>query len=172
MKALTLKQNLAYPMAIFGASYILATAMYKMFLDQFHQTPDPITKFTAIQAFNVLNLILHLEDTSIMVIGNELSYFYRDYKLLSIIEGCNAISVLIIYNLVIMGFSPFKYKTVLYALFTSLFIGLVNVLRISLLGIINLFWHHWTKEFHDIIFPTIIYATIVLLWMVWFKLSD
>src|SRR5690606_42134250 len=84
-------------------------------------------------------------------------------------EGCNAISIMIIFVAFIVAFSTTWKQTLLYILGGLIIIQIMNVVRIAVLNYI--FGHHYEygKMAHDYLFPAIIYGTIVILWIVWVK---
>ena len=99
---------------------------------------------------------------------------YKDnFIFIQIIEGCNAISVMILFVAFVIAFSNGFWHTFLYLIFGALLIYILNILRIILI-IIGIYNFPELKELlHDIIFPLIIYGTVVLLWLFWInKFSD
>jgi exosortase family protein XrtF len=84
-----------------------------------------------------------------------------------IIEGCNSISVLILFVSFIIAFSGKLKVTFFYILSGSVLIYIVNLLRIVVL---TLGLHHYPEYgevLHNVIFPGIIYGMVFLLWIFW-----
>lgn len=97
----------------------------------------------------------------------EIRYF--DVPLVLLIEGCNAISVMILFVAFVIAF---KGKIQRYLWFIPLGITilyLANLIRIYLIGMIVLYLPDYVEWAHDYIFPGIIYGTTFLLWVVWVK---
>lgn len=84
------------------------------------------------------------------------------------VEGCNAISVMILFVAFVFAF----YRGV--KTFTFVAVGIVvihisNVLRIAGINILYIYDKDYFKIGHDYFFPAIIYGTVVLLWLIWIK---
>jgi exosortase family protein XrtF len=90
--------------------------------------------------------------------------------LASIIEGCNSVSVIILFVAFILAFFQNFKKTFLFILCGSLFLYVVNVIRIAVLAIALYNFPSQEKFLHRVVFPGIIYGMVFLLWMLWIKL--
>ena len=84
-----------------------------------------------------------------------------------VIEGCNSISIIILFISFIIAFAG-KWKTTLfYALAGSVLIYAANLFRVVVLSV-GLYHYPWRREIlHAVIFPLIIYGMVFLLWMFW-----
>ena len=129
--------------------------------------PDYATNLVAHQTEYLLNTIgytakvlKHTEEPSMKLIF-EGTYIVR------IIEGCNAISVIILFMSFIIAFSGKFKTTLLFLLFGGTAIYTVNLIKIALL-VLGLYYYPWRGELlHSVIFPAIIYGMVFLLWMLW-----
>ncbi len=91
----------------------------------------------------------------------------NDFYLARVIEGCNSISVIILFLSFIVAFAS-KFKTTFfYILSGSVLIYSVNLLRIVLLTIGLYHYPNQKDIFHTVIFPAIIYGLVFLLWIFW-----
>jgi exosortase family protein XrtF len=133
----------------------------------------PLTTKVATQTTLVLKLfgyevqsVQHETEMSVKIIVSN-RYIAR------VIEGCNAISIIILFVAFIIAFSgPIK-VTVLYVLFGSFIIYGMNILRIALLTMLLIAYPAQQEVLHNLVFPMIIYGTTFLLWVVWVrKFSD
>jgi exosortase family protein XrtF len=85
----------------------------------------------------------------------------------TIVEGCNAISIIILFLSFIFAFASSVKSTLLYAFAGSIIIYAFNLIRIVILAI-GLYHYPWRREvLHTVIFPLLIYGTVFLLWMIW-----
>lgn len=84
-----------------------------------------------------------------------------------LIEGCNAVSVMILFVSFVTAFSGKPKKTILFILFGVVSIYILNVLRIALLVVLLYNFPENNKLVHDIIFPLVIYGYVFLLWIFW-----
>ncbi|NRD20936.1 exosortase family protein XrtF [Winogradskyella eckloniae] len=129
--------------------------------------PDYLTHLVANQTNDVLNslsytteILPHPDEASLKIIING-KYVAR------VIEGCNAISVIILFLSFIIAFAGKFKSTLLFGLAGSIIIYVFNLIRIVILSI-GLYHYPWRKEIlHTVIFPMLIYGTVFILWMVW-----
>jgi len=159
-------------LARFLGTYILLSFIYKLYLDQYipFNNPDPFTKFTSDTTAFFLNKIGYIAYSTI---ANNQPWMHLTLngKIASIInEGCNAISVAIIFVSFIIAFYTKAKETFLFIIVGLLLLFVMNISRIAMLNYI--FRYHY-KEYgkiaHDYFFPAIIYGSIVVLWIVWIK---
>ncbi|TDU42786.1 exosortase family protein XrtF [Gelidibacter sediminis] len=149
--------------------YGTLTFAYKFYLDSanFNNHPDYLTHLVAKQTDVLLENLgydsaiqKHPDEPSMKLIINN-KYVAR------VVEGCNSISVLILFGSFVIAFAG-KFKTTfLYILAGSVLLYVVNLFRIVILSI-GLYHYPWrSEELHTVIFPLIIYGMVFLLWMFW-----
>lgn len=150
--------------------YGILTFVYKLYLDYSDSStyyPDYLTHKVAKQTDLILQtlgydaqILKHPDEPSVKLIING-KYVAR------VIEGCNAMSVIILFISFIIAFAGKFRTTVLYVLAGSVLIYMVNLLRIAILSV-GLYHYPWRREeLHTVIFPMIIYGMVFLLWMFW-----
>lgn len=84
-----------------------------------------------------------------------------------VIEGCNAVSIIILFLSFIIAFSGKLKSTLFYCFAGGIIIYVFNLIRIVILSI-GLYHYPWRREIlHEVVFPMLIYGTVFLLWMVW-----
>jgi len=129
--------------------------------------PDYITNLVANQSKNLLENFGY--STQVIPHPNEpsMKLILEGKYLARVIEGCNGMSIIILFVSFIVAFSGKIKTTVLYLLSGSVLLYVVNLLRIVILSI-GLYHYTWRKEeLHTVIFPAIIYGMVFLLWMFW-----
>jgi exosortase family protein XrtF len=104
----------------------------------------------------------HSEELSIKFILNG-EYVSR------IIEGCNSFSIIILFLSFIIAFSGSLKSTILFGLFGSVLIYVVNVLRIIAISVLYNKFPEYQTILHDLLFPSIIYGLTFMLWVTWVK---
>lgn len=146
------------------------TMSYKLYLDYSDGSkyyPDYVTNLVAKQSKSLIEtigyksqIVPHPNEASMKLIINN-KFVAR------IIEGCNSISIIILFVSFIIAFAG-KFKTTLFYLFFGcIMIYIVNLFRIVILTI-GLYNYPWRREIlHTVIFPLIIYGLVFLLWMFW-----
>ncbi|WP_282072717.1 exosortase family protein XrtF [Polaribacter atrinae] len=156
----------------FFVTYFLLVTIYNSYLQHSQEKEGvyktaSITTLVADQTVKVLTFfgynveaIQHDKEVSVkLVIEGE--YTAR------VIEGCNSISLIILFISFIIAFSGSFKATFLFAIFGSIFIYVVNVLRIAFLTVMIYKFPEQLGILHDLVFPAIIYGAIFLLWVVW-----
>lgn len=84
-----------------------------------------------------------------------------------VIEGCNAVSIVILFLSFIVAFAGKLKTTFFYCFAGSIIIYTFNLIRIVILSA-GLYHYPWRREvLHNVIFPMLIYGTVFLLWMIW-----
>jgi exosortase family protein XrtF len=171
LKALFVKYKSVIKFVIsFLLVYITLSVAYKLYLqysDGSKFYPDYFTHLVAIQSESLLTTIgyqvevlPHPDEPSMKVIVNN-QYLAR------VIEGCNAISVIILFVSFVIAFSGKLKTTFFYILSGSVLIYVVNLLRIVLLTIGLYHYPDYEAILHTVIFPAIIYGMVFLLWILW-----
>ena len=171
MKALLVKYKSVIRFIVtFLAVYGVLTIGYNLYLNRSDGSkfyPDYLTNLVAEQTKNLLNgldyettIEPHPNEPSMKIIMNG-KYVAR------VIEGCNAISIVILFISFIVAFAGKFKTTLLYGLAGSIIIYAFNLIRIVILSV-GLYNYPWRREIlHTVIFPMLIYGTVFLLWMVW-----
>ncbi len=154
----------------FLSVYIVLTIAYKLYLDLSDGSkyyPDYLTHTVAKQSQDLLNTFGY--ETAIEPHADEptMKIIIRGKYVARVVEGCNSVSVIILFISFIMAFSG-KFKiTLFYILAGSTLIYVVNIVRIAILSV-GLFHYPWRREvLHIVIFPAIIYGMVFVLWMIW-----
>ena len=93
--------------------------------------------------------------------------YINNVAIVRIVEGCNAMSVMILFAAFIVAFSGKFLQTSLYILFGIFLIHLLNVLRIALLTMGLIYFRAYEHLMHDIVFPLFIYGVVFSLWVIW-----
>lgn len=129
--------------------------------------PDYMTHLVAKQSEALLNtfgyittILPHPDEPSIKLVVNG-KYLAR------VIEGCNGVSIIILFLSFIVAFSGKLKTTFFYILFGSVLIYVVNLLRIVILTMGLYHYPKYEDVLHTVIFPGIIYGLIFLLWIFW-----
>ena len=150
--------------------YVVLTIGYKMYLDFSNGSrfyPDYFTNLVAKQSESLINtlgyqakVVAHPDEPSMKLLVNS-KFVAR------VVEGCNSISVIILFVSFIIAFAGKFKATFVYVLIGSMLIYIVNLIRIAILSI-GLYNYPWRKDIlHTVIFPMIIYGMVFVLWMFW-----
>lgn len=150
--------------------YFVLTIAYKYYLDfsdgsKFY--PDYFTNLVAKQCELILQTVGY--NAQVLPHPDELSMklIINDKFVARVVEGCNSISVIILFVSFIIAFAGRFKLTFIYLLSGSVIIYVVNLIRIVILSV-GLYNYPWRREeLHTVIFPMIIYGMVFLLWMFW-----
>ena len=159
-------------LGIFFGVYILLTLLYQVYLDNAQSQiyfPEPITHIVALQTESLISFfgyetkIIPSHYDPSMRVGINGDYLVR------VIEGCNAVSVIILFLAFILAFKKDWKTTLLFIFAGSVLIYAFNVLRIALLtiGIYEIPQHQ--ELMHGTLFPIFIYGFVFLLWIFWIR---
>jgi exosortase family protein XrtF len=149
---------------------VVLTIGYKVYLDFSDGSkyyPDYLTNLVAKQSESLINtlgydakIVPHPDEPSMKLLVNS-KFVAR------VVEGCNSISVIILFISFIIAFAGKFKATFIYILSGSVLIYVVNLIRIAILSI-GLYNYPWREDIlHTVIFPMIIYGMVFLLWMFW-----
>lgn len=161
------KPFLLFLASFFGA-YILLTFLYQVFLNGFGDNEvDTITRIVSGNTENVLTWFY--KSVRFVEANNEPSFvvYLFDQSIVRIVEGCNGISVIILFVSFIVAFSGSLKNTLLFVFGGSLIIYILNVLRIAVLIVLLYSFPGHTHLLHAVLFPLIIYGVVFVLWVIW-----
>lgn len=155
----------------FFAVYGGLTFLYQSYLSQYDSIlafeVDAFTKSVAYQVQYFLNFLqydcqlqLHESQASIKLIINGV-YVSR------VVEGCNALSVIILFAAFVVAFSGKWMRTIGFLLVGSFLIHVMNILRIAVLSVALLYYPGQESLLHGVVFPLIIYGFVFGLWVIW-----
>ncbi len=154
----------------FIVSYLILSIIYQSYLNRFDASKAEVDLFTEIvadQSATVLSwfdsksyTMPHLKEPSVKLI-------YKGKYISRIIEGCNAISVIILFISFVIAFTGKFKNTVLFILFGTILIHILNIGRIALLCVGLYYFPNLEHLLHGVVFPLIIYGIVFLLWIVW-----
>jgi exosortase family protein XrtF len=157
-------------LGVFLLSYLVLIGVYQLYLSQFDAANFEYDGFTNVVAEQTKVLLetfgYNVElspskfDPSVIVSVNLVS-------IVRVVEGCNAISVMILFVAFVLAFSKGLVKTLAFILVGLLIIHILNVSRIAFLTIGIMKYPQYEHVLHGVIFPLIIYGTVFLLWIVW-----
>ena len=157
----------------FFVSYFILSALYQWYLKENQHidtyTCSPVTEMVANHTVSLGNFLgynfAHTQHTE------ELSFklFTDDLYIARIVEGCNSISVIILFWAFIIAFTGNWKKTILFGLVGSILIYTLNIIRIVSFSVIISSYPQYNEFLHQILFPSVIYGFTFLLWVVWVK---
>lgn len=167
-----IKENIAVIrfLLLFGGSYLILALTYKLFLvyglsDTYY--PEIFTYLVAEQSRALIEAMGYVSTTFPHPFAEGIALTINEEIIVRVIEGCNGISVIILFFSFVLAFGK-KWKPVLLFSFAgAAIIHVLNVGRIALLTIGIYECPEYKSFLHDIVFPGVIYGTVFLLWFLW-----
>lgn len=154
----------------FILSYLILTFIYQLYLNRFdeqHSEVDSFTQLVAEQSANVLSWFDPNSYTMPHQTEPTVKLFYKDKYISRIIEGCNALSVIILFISFVIAFTGKFKRTILFIIFGTVLIHVLNIGRIALLCVALYNFPQYEHLLHGVVFPLIIYGVVFLLWVIW-----
>lgn len=161
-------------LAVFFGSYVIMAALYKLYLylsASGSYFPDYFTQLVTFQTENILQSIgyetytmAYEKNQSIRLAVNDPFNF-----VVQVIEGCNGISVIILFTSFVLAFFSGWKKTLFYIFGGATLIYTLNVIRIALITIGKYHFPQYTVFLHEILFPLFIYGVVFILWFFWVR---
>lgn len=152
----------------FFAAYILLTIVYRLYLNTFEtQDVDGITYIVGKNVEQLMNLFNCDIKIFKSLTDSWLEVWYNKRFTVRIVEGCNAVSVIILFVSFVLAFSGKLKTTILFILFGILFIYVLNVVRIALLTVLLFHIPERQHILHGVLFPLVIYGAVFILWIIW-----
>lgn len=154
----------------FLMTYFVLTFLYESYLNQFdplHFEVDGFTQLVSNQSVGLQKFFGFEVHESINNSEVCVNIFFNNRFVAKIIEGCNGLSVIIMFVAFVVAFTGNWKPTVLYIIGGSLLIHLVNVFRIAVLCVLMFYYPKYEHVLHSVVFPLIIYGLVFLLWVIW-----
>jgi len=149
--------------------YVVLLLSYQFYLNRFAQLGlDFFSHCIAEQVKDLQNFIGYPTQLYDDIKGEQVYFKVKNIYTTRMVEGCNAISVMILFASFVFAFYKGK-KTVIFVLSGLLLLYVMNVFRIAGLNIVMTDYTQYGKIAHDFIFPAVIYGTVVVLWLIWIK---
>ncbi|SFD28538.1 exosortase family protein XrtF [Flavobacterium phragmitis] len=153
---------------IFFLTYIVLTVLYKFYLNSFEA--NDLDGITVICGKNTEQL-LRLFNYDVVVQKSTQNPWMRivlnGRQLALVTEGCNAVSVMILFVSFVAAFSGKLKQTLLFIFLGVLSIYILNIIRIALLTVLLINFPKYEDLLHEIVFPLIIYGYVFVLWIFW-----
>lgn len=157
-------------LAKFFVAYLVLSALYLLYLNQFDASQNQVDGFTTSVA-NQTQKVLTLFDPNAHTASNlnepSIKLFYNQKWVSRVIEGCNALSVMILFISFVISFTGKWKATLLFILLGTLIIHIFNILRIALLSMAVYHFPQQQDFLHSVVFPLFIYGVVFVLWIIW-----
>lgn len=156
--------------------YLMLTTVYLLFLNRFdagRYKLDAMTRLVSGQAVVILHSMGYAAgmDACPLEACNRIVVAGR--PIVRVVEGCNAISVMILFTAFIVAFSSSLLRTSSFVMTGIVALHGLNVMRIVLLTIGMIHYPEFGEVLHGVVFPLTIYGLVFFLWFLWInKIKD
>ena len=154
----------------FFLSYAILTFLYQIYLNKYDTTQfevDAITKIVARQAQQTTTFFGYHSEIADNLEQSSVKFFVKEKYVARVVEGCNAISVIILFIAFVIAFKGKIKQTFFFVFLGSILIYVLNIIRIALISIALYKFPAYEHLIHGVIFPLIIYGVVFVLWIVW-----
>jgi exosortase family protein XrtF len=161
------KPFLVFLTCFFG-TYVFLTLCYQFFLNGFVSGKvDTVTSWVAQNVEYVLSMFY--QTARVVEVHNEPFFiiYFENKDVARIVEGCNGISVIVLFVSFVVAFSGSLKNTLLFIFGGSLIIYILNILRIAVLTVLLHYFPAQEHVLHGVLFPLVIYGVVFVLWVIW-----
>ncbi len=156
----------------FSLSYLLLYLSYSFYLSKTQQKASvfacaPVTNTVAKHTEQMAQIFGYDVTTNQNTHELSLNINIENKPVLRLIEGCNGISIIILFLAFIIAFKGQLLQTIGFGIFGSGIIYILNIFRIVMLTVAMLKFPIYQNFLHQIIFPLFIYGSVFVLWMIW-----
>ena len=151
-------------------SYILLTFIYQTYLSRFDGSTfevDSVTQIVAEETQQLVTFFGYNAEIAENLEQSSVKFFFEGKYVARVVEGCNAISVIILFIAFVVAFKGTWKHTLLYVVFGSVLIYVLNIFRIAIISIALYYYPEQEHLIHGVLFPLFIYGVVFLLWIIW-----
>lgn len=154
----------------FFLTYTVLTFLYQHYLNGFEgNIIDSITRMVSDNTQWVMQLFNDQSFIEQSATDAYMKLYYNGKYVARIVEGCNAVSVIILFISFVVAFSGRLQTTLLFIFGGSLLIYVLNVLRIAALSALIFYFPKQEPFLHGVLFPLYIYGVVFMLWLIWVR---
>ncbi len=165
------KAVIKFLLTFFG-TYLILALVYQLYLTFGQSTtfyPELITHIVALQSEQLIAAFGYETFITESPYNLSMRIALNGEFVVQVVEGCNAVSVIILFLSFILAFKKTWKSTLLYIFAGSIIIYTLNVIRIALLTIGIYHYPQHTEFMHGTLFPVFIYGVVFLLWISWVR---
>lgn len=157
---------------LFIGSYLILSFLYSQYLKISaggNYFPDFFTHLVARQSAAILDVFGYDPVLVESARGGGMLLNIKNSYTVNVVEGCNSVSVIILFMAFVISFYQSFKKTFLFLLAGVALIYCVNVLRIAILVVALYKYPEYQEFLHGVLFPAVIYGMVLILWILWIR---
>ena len=164
-------KGLLFIARLIGAYLFLFILYDNLYLSFYSDVIDPYTYLLSLNVDRTLESIGYKFTLYTYTEPHCLSFWWENKPIFGIIEGCNGISISMLFIAFIIAFKGPILLMIKHLIFGTTIIAVLNFLRIIVLGILFVEYPRVSAWCHDVIFPLGMYGIVLLLWVYWIKIA-
>lgn len=157
---------------VFFVSYGVLSIAYNFYLSQFESLKYPVDTFTVMLSDQVkyVSDVMGVDISIDKLEGEQWTRLvYKNQAVARIVEGCNAVSVMILFLSFVLAFARKLVPTLVFSMTGILMIHVLNIFRIIIIGMLIYYYPQHIHLTHGVLFPLVIYGFVFVLWIIWVK---
>ena len=158
---------------VFSVVYFLFSVLYNIYIANTNAIyyPDIVTYNVSWFTKEILGIWAYDIKIEPDVIYRSQKLYFNNQPLFNIVEGCNGLSVIILFSAFVVALKSKLFNTIGYILFGVISLYFINIARLVLLTLGYYYYPQQKHVMHDVFFPLIIYGLLLLLWIIWIKIN-
>ena len=158
---------------IFSTVYFLFSLLYNIYIVNTNTIyyPDVVTYNVSWFTKEILEFWSYDIELEPDAIYKSQKLYFNNQLLFNIVEGCNGLSVIILFLAFVIALKSKPFMTLGYILLGSVSLYFMNILRLVILTLGYYYYPQQRHLMHDVFFPLIIYGLLLLLWIIWIKIN-
>lgn len=157
---------------VFFLTYGVLSFAYNLYLAQYENQTYPVDSFTVILSDQIkyVSDVVGVDISIDKIAGEQWTrLIYKERAVARIVEGCNAVSVMILFVSFVLAFARKALPTIIFSVTGILLIHILNIFRIIIIGMLIYYYPQHTHLTHGVLFPLVIYGFVFVLWILWVK---
>lgn len=154
----------------FFSVYGVLLLVYNLYLGKYDASKNEVDSTTEVVTQHTVTG-LKLFDSQTHFLQNKTmpcyNVIYNGKCVIRIIEGCNAVAVIILFVAFVIAFRGSLKHTLLFTIIGTFLIYFFNVMRIVLLTVLIYKYPEQNHLLHGVLFPLFIYGFVFLMWLIW-----
>ena len=158
---------------VFSTVYFLFSLLYNIYIANTNAVyfPDVVTYNVSWFTKEILDFCSYNIKLEPDAIYKSQKLYFNNQLLFNIVEGCNGLSVIILFSAFVIALKSRSLMTIGYILFGSVSLYFINIVRLVILTLGYYYYPQQRHLMHDVFFPLIIYGLLLLLWIIWIKIN-
>ncbi len=150
------------------------TGLYRFYLQKYQQKEpefrvSPITELVAHHSVRLGNMSGFRFSSEPVHTSLSISLLINGDYVANIVEGCNAVSIIILFWAFIIAFSGKLTNLIGFGIWGTVSIYVLNIFRIVVISLALHKYPQYSGFLHQIVFPAIIYGYTLFLWVLWVR---